>query len=206
MISIMTNYIKDSKNDVNYTQCICDSLGYAITTNSVCTLFISYLRYWWSHWWLWLAQNLWQCWLLWKTGRWFQDGDAWRHGVYCSINWIQSGEVQPQELQDQMILCCCNWPVLRSIISYYISNTYHNTFEKKTPLNKIARKGICVEWITFFFPFFSFSFWYGYFTVILYLLSVCLSISIYLSTDKPRVIWLDQYISIFFHQNINQYN
>lgn len=33
----------------------------------------------------------WQCWLLWKTGRWFQDGDAWRHGVYCSINWIQSG-------------------------------------------------------------------------------------------------------------------
>ena len=26
----MTNYIKDSKNDVNYIQCICDSLGYAI--------------------------------------------------------------------------------------------------------------------------------------------------------------------------------
>ena len=40
MISVMTNHIKDSKNDVNYTQCICDSLGYAITTNSVCTLFI----------------------------------------------------------------------------------------------------------------------------------------------------------------------
>ena len=26
----MTNYIKDSKNDVNYTQCICDSLEYAL--------------------------------------------------------------------------------------------------------------------------------------------------------------------------------
>lgn len=38
----MTNYIKDSKNDVNYTQCICDSLGYAIT-NQLCLHFIHFI-------------------------------------------------------------------------------------------------------------------------------------------------------------------
>ena len=31
----MTNYVKDSINEVNYAQCICDSLGHAIT-NQFC--------------------------------------------------------------------------------------------------------------------------------------------------------------------------
>lgn len=110
----------------------------------------AYLRYWSSRWWLWLVQSPWRCWLLWKTGTWFQDGDAWRHGAYCSINLIQSVEVQPLEPRDQRIWCYCSWPVLGNIFPITYPTQVITKF-KYTLLNKIEFRGVSVEGITFSF-------------------------------------------------------